>query len=1236
MVSIQKKRFYFNGLLLAGILLTAFSLFYNKYRESGTPVKDSVEVLTHWLGVKNEEVREIYKDPQLGKVLDSLPLLFKLMDSKRTDENVHLYILNQEHQAVYWSTNSVSPNNINIAAFGNEEKLVKINNTYHVLKVYPLKNGYNLVSLLTLYKIYPVENAYLKSGFTIPAPVLRKVMITSRDDLQTSVSLPVYSETGKVLFFIKEDVLAKRSVWWPVVIIEFLGIVFIFLVVNRRLRYALFQGKMTQAVLLTSVYALFIEIYVNILHVPSFTGIGNLFQLDSYASPLLADSLGELFFRIQLAHWILRHWVRYLLLRYDKNHAVWKNLFVSFYLVASYYFVIFIIASLHHSSIVSFDLNRFDQLDLGSFVGILIINFSFGIMFIPVTYLKPYFFNKTSFLVQVLLHIIFVVLGFLFGNFDSYSIVITLLAIYGLYLYLLIWLTRKREIVAKHRFFTSLLLLSAYAFIGAISILYYTNQRKVEMIQHYAIELASERDYAEEFDISLIVDELREDNFVKSYFYNPYLSSFDIDRRIRQRYFNKYQGKYNISIHTFNQEGVQLKGESVKTFYALATSKEQKGVQRISPYIYYLSVKPRGEKYMVFIEYYDEESLLGYVVMVFTPKTFVSYSAYPELLKSEQEHFMHERVSDIAYAIYRNRNLMSVEGNYSYPTRFNFPLPQSGKFIVQNTKDYVHTIYSIAEKQVVVTYKQTGLLSSFSYFSYLLILQMGFFYVLSLMTSYGNFWATGRRIRRNLQLNTLQKQIQTSMVSQVLFSLVLVGSMTVFFFNVQYNHLHNESLKQRGNSVVEALEMMYAESFSVHSDEEFNNILKNKIKQLSEIFAIDMNAYDLSGRLLYSSQSDIFKGGLQSNLMNPKAYEALKINGFSSFIQDEWIGKLKYIAAYLPINDPNGKLVGYINFPYYGKEKNIKNDISFFLMSLVNIYVLLILGASMISIWVSKVIVKPLSIITESIKDVELGKKNLHIEWKNKDEIGHLVNEYNRMIDVLEESAGLLAKSEREGAWREMAKQVAHEIKNPLTPMKLSIQHLQRALDEGRDDIEEMTRKIASRLIEQIDTLANIATAFSNFAKMPIGKPQNEDIVPILNSVVDLFETSEEVNIFTSIPDKRILAFVDKDQMVRVFTNLIKNAVQAIPEDRTGVLYVSVEESGRHCNIIVKDNGVGIPPERAKDIFEPNFTTKSSGTGLGLAMSKSIVESAGGKIWFESDTEKGGTTFYVQLNTIKS
>ncbi len=238
------------------------------------------------------------------------------------------------------------------------------------------------------------------------------------------------------------------------------------------------------------------------------------------------------------------------------------------------------------------------------------------------------------------------------------------------------------------------------------------------------------------------------------------------------------------------------------------------------------------------------------------------------------------------------------------------------------------------------------------------------------------------------------------------------------------------------------------------------------------------------------------------------------------------------------------------------------------------------------------------------------------------------------MLDELEKSAGLLARSEREGAWREMAKQVAHEIKNPLTPMKLSIQHLQRALKDNIPDVKELTEKISQRLIEQIENLSNIATAFSDFAKMPQGNFIHLDIIPILSSTVELFQESEQIEIKFQYPENICLVNGDKEQLMRVFTNIIKNAIQAIPENQEGIIDILLEDNQTNFLISIKDNGVGIAEEKRNHIFEPNFTTKSSGSGLGLAISKNIIERMSGKIWFES-TLNSFTTFYIEIPSVK-
>jgi nitrogen fixation/metabolism regulation signal transduction histidine kinase len=262
------------------------------------------------------------------------------------------------------------------------------------------------------------------------------------------------------------------------------------------------------------------------------------------------------------------------------------------------------------------------------------------------------------------------------------------------------------------------------------------------------------------------------------------------------------------------------------------------------------------------------------------------------------------------------------------------------------------------------------------------------------------------------------------------------------------------------------------------------------------------------------------------------------------------------------------------------------------------------------------------------MKDVNLGRMNEAIEWNRNDEIGELVQEYNKMVGKLEESAAALAKTERESAWREMARQVAHEIKNPLTPMKLSIQYLQKAIDSNQPNVKELSSNVANTLVEQIDHLAKIAADFSQFANIGNINAERFDLHEVIRSLKDLYQSDENVQFVWEPVHRELMIEADKTQMNRLFTNLFANAVEA----SNGNCRIEVKEEvlNGSVRINIKDFGEGIATEMQSRIFIPNFTTKTSGTGLGLAMCKGIIEQAKGKIWFE--TEKGkGTTFHVEL-----
>ncbi|HEX5113231.1 MAG TPA: HAMP domain-containing sensor histidine kinase, partial [Saprospiraceae bacterium] len=408
-----------------------------------------------------------------------------------------------------------------------------------------------------------------------------------------------------------------------------------------------------------------------------------------------------------------------------------------------------------------------------------------------------------------------------------------------------------------------------------------------------------------------------------------------------------------------------------------------------------------------------------------------------------------------------------------------------------------------------------------------------------------------------------------------------------------------------------------------------NRELKKLVSDVADIHNVDVNVYDLDGNLQVSSQENIYEKGVLSKQINPEAFFHLSRLREVERVQQENISDLSYLSIYAPVRSADGTEYAYVNIPYFLSQFELHQEISNFLVTIIILNAFIFLTAGVIALFITNRITRSFSIIGEKMREVNLGKMNEEIVWNRNDEIGELVKEYNKMVSKLGESAAVLARSEREGAWREMARQVAHEIKNPLTPMKLSIQYLQKAILNNSPDVKELTAKVANTLVEQIDHLSKIAFDFSQFAN--IGNTQVElfDMHEVIKSLKELYQRGQQVEInWAALPD-RVMLRADKTQLNRLFTNLFQNAVEACEKEQCIINVNESRENG--CVLVsVKDNGEGIPSSMQSKIFAPNFTTKSSGTGLGLAMCKSIVEQAHGKIWFETQIGEG-TTFHIEL-----
>lgn len=531
-----------------------------------------------------------------------------------------------------------------------------------------------------------------------------------------------------------------------------------------------------------------------------------------------------------------------------------------------------------------------------------------------------------------------------------------------------------------------------------------------------------------------------------------------------------------------------------------------------------------------------------------------------------------------------------------------------------------------AEREVIITYESSGRGEFLSLFSYLFCLLTVTLFLITLLNTLFTFLPDTLNFSLSHRLS-LRNRIQFSVISLIVLSFLIIGMITIFYFKNTTQQYHQERLQRKALGVAKDLESQLARAGDLDAA-----VMDDLLPEIARVHETDIDIYGPDGRLLLSSEPLVYRHRLSAPLMDGRALAALSWEGKSLFIGESRIGQLEYRTAWVPLPRRDGRQGGYLAVPYYTDRTFLQKDISEFISALLNVYVFLLFIAGALAILVANSITYPISVIGEKLKQFKLGKKNEPLEWSSRDELGELIGEYNRMIRKLQESAELLARSEREGAWREMAKQVAHEIKNPLTPMKLSLQHLQQAFTPAREEDKALLKRVSATLIEQIENLSQIASEFSNFAKIPEAYPEDLVVNDLIRSIHHLFgeNDSDGMDIGTEIPDEPIHVLADKNQLLRVLNNLVKNAIQAIPDGQQGRVTISLRRQEDRAVIRVEDNGRGIPPEMQEKVFMPNFTTKSSGTGLGLAICRNIVDQMQGRIYFQ--TRPGsGTVFVVEL-----
>lgn len=664
--------------------------------------------------------------------------------------------------------------------------------------------------------------------------------------------------------------------------------------------------------------------------------------------------------------------------------------------------------------------------------------------------------------------------------------------------------------------------------------------------------------------------------FVSNLLIQP--EGIDYDRADQESYIAQRLGRNDITLELFYKNGeslfddVSLSAKGLKDFLVIDSLTSYDEIKNVI----WLNKKISGDR-QIFIGIEDENSVSNF------PFDFNYYREGKTIInrqvisKAELKHLSEETedvtyVGSDVYTVYR---------------------PSSGRLLVSK-KSYLGLIKPIA---------------LFSFLFSIISLLILFISILNLVFKFlPDDWPLFVQ-----DLESLNSKIQISLILVILLSFIIIASITSTFLQDYLSKEKDLVIRDKLENIAKEFESRTKFATSANETVE---IISNYRKNIEGIHNVELDIYPINAT---STKLNYFTQMFFQKQSEPFA--------FTESIDEEMD------KSYIPIRSGDN-IAGVASLVMRSNIQNSKLNVFDFLGSIFNVYVFLFLMASVISIFLAQSITRPLSMLNQNLSQVKLGKQNKQLTWERDDEIGILIGNYNKMVTKLEESAEILAKNERDSAWREMAKQVAHEIKNPLTPMKLSIQYLEKAIKQYPNDADKIAKKISRTMLEQIDNLTGIAEAFGNFAELPKSTNIKVELNNIVEVVHNLFRKREDMDIKLSVPIDPIYVHADKSQLVRILNNLVKNATEAIPSDKRGLIQLELYTKNDKAIIKVTDNGDGIPDDMKSKIFQPKFTTKDSGSGLGLAISANMIESMNGKIYFESEVNKS-TSFFIELDIIR-
>jgi signal transduction histidine kinase len=1205
------------------IIGLALSLLFAILTTIAIPYFESEKIL-----IQNFEKKLHSKETAIEKLIDEIAAeielssynkLFKkqLENYESLYQNEGFVLLVYENDSLkFWSDNHIPVENF-LLKICLDSKIVKLNNGLFEVRRKELNNKV-IIGLILIKNDYSFNNDFLMDefavGFNLPAN-------TSIAEDNKNQSFKITSKENHYLFSLnKLDTSQHNWIDYLNIICILSCLIFILLLLEKICfkllhQYGFYSYYITLGLFLTAVRVAMLK-----FGFPEALTKFDLFSPSIYAHTAYIPSLGDL-----LLHTALLAAYFYGLYAHIKSDSKSEKINLRILVGLNIAFAMLtvscinIIISLVNDSKINVNVNNLISLNIYSYLGYI----SIGLL------LAALYYAGQALIIQQKKYEIKITTGFIMLA-CFLGVIFPLFKVPLLYMLVPLSWFALQELLEYNQYTSNyttksifyLTLASVFTTIIIRNEIRLSNEQKLKFL---AENLAIERDPVAEFLSYDLKIKIPKDSILINSLINNVSEENTFLNRLKEKYFNGYWEKFDISFYAYDSLCNPISKSPGAVFDKYSFFEELFSKNSNNDFCYLPAEKSAKSGFLLKYDLYkkinSKNKFIAHVFIEADSKYLSDEIGFPLLLLDNTVDNQKE-FSNLSFAIYRDSLLSKHHGKFIYNSLLSFynneTKNKSNLFF--NFRDYKHYTLKTNNSTYLVSIKNENWFNALTFFSYLFSIYSLLFLLLIAIVN-------PERILI-LKKYTLRNRIQSLPIAMVLVALILFGAGTVYFIVKQYEQKNSENLTERLQSVLREVEYKLGDenSISFSSTEYLTYILS----KFSNVFLADINLYDPNGNLIALSRPKIIEEGLISEKMNPAAYLQMVINKQAQFINKEQIGNLNYLSAYIPFVNSNNKLMGYLNIPYFAKQTELENEISTLLVTLINIYVFLIVISLLVTLFIANRITGPLHMLQQKLANISLGKKNETIEWENNDEIGNLIIEYNRMILELGESAQRLAKSERESAWREMAKQVAHEIKNPLTPLRLNAQLIQRAYEENSPQFDEKFKKFTEMLIQQVDTLAHIANEFSNFAVMPKPKLAEVKISEVIQNAVTLFRTTTASEIHFNNNTQNDFIEADKEQLLRVFNNLIKNALQAIIDEKNGQVLINLSQEKNEIIVQIKDNGIGINDEQKKMIFVPNFTTKTSGMGLGLAMVKSIIESINGQISFTS-SENVGTTFELKF-----